>query len=87
LDVIKATFCSPKKLAGDDVWVLEVLSTSSFDFEQSMFKLAMQSNACVVMAKLIDVNLLMCLWHILSASKLLACFFPNYFKLVNTTML
>jgi hypothetical protein len=50
-----------------------------------MFKLAMKSNACVAMAKVIDMNPLMCLWCILLASKLLACSFLEYFKLVETT--
>jgi len=84
--VIKIAFCSPKKLAGSDVWVLEVLSTSFFDVEQFMFKLTMISNACVAMAKLIDMNLLTCLWCIFSASKLLVCSFPKYFKLAKIAM-
>ncbi len=79
--MIKVAFCSPKKLAGNDVWVLEVLSTSSFNIEQFMFKLTMISNACVAMAKLIEMNLLTHLWRIFSASKLVVCSFPKYFKL------
>jgi hypothetical protein len=39
--VIKVAFCNPKKLADNDVWVLEVLSTFSLNIEQFMFKLAM----------------------------------------------
>jgi hypothetical protein len=50
-----------------------------------MFKLAMKSNACAAMAKVIDMNPL--IWCILSASKLLARSFPEYFKLVKTTMI
>ncbi len=76
--MIKVAFCSPKKLADSDVWVL---STSSFNIEQFMFKLTMISNACVEMAKLIDMNLLTHLWRIFSASKLVVCSFPKYFKL------
>jgi hypothetical protein len=86
LDVIKVAFCSPKKLASSDVWVLEVLSTSSFNIEQSMFNLTMISNAHVTMAKLIDMNLLMHLWRIFLASKLLVCSFPKYFKLAKIAM-
>jgi len=55
-DVIKVAFSNPKKLADNDVWVPEVVLISSLNIEQSMFKLAMKSNACVVMAKTIDVN-------------------------------
>jgi hypothetical protein len=84
--VIKVAFCSPKKLASSDVWVLEVLSTSSFNIEQFMFKLTMISNACVAMAKLIDMNLLTHLWRIFSASKLIVCSFPKYFKLAKIVM-
>jgi len=54
--VIKVAFSNPKKLADNDVWVPEVVLISSLNIEQSMFKLAMKSNACVVMAKTIDVN-------------------------------
>jgi hypothetical protein len=84
--VIKVAFCSPKKLASNDVWVLEVLSTSSFNIEQFMFKLTMTSNACVVMAKLIDMNLLTHLWRIFSTSKLGVCSFPKYIKLAKIAM-
>jgi hypothetical protein len=84
--VIKVAFCSPKKLAGSDVWVLEVLSTSFFNIEQFMFKLTMISNACVGMAKLIDMNLSTHLWRIFSASKLAVCYFPKYFKLAKIAM-
>jgi hypothetical protein len=86
LDVIKVPFCSPKKLAGNDVWVFKVLSTSFFDIEQSMLKLTMKSNAHVAIAKLIDMNLLTRLWHIFLASRLLVCYFPKYFKLAKITM-
>jgi hypothetical protein len=54
--VIKVAFCNPKNLVGNDVWVFEVLLSSSFDIKQFMFKLAMKSNACAIMVKLIDVN-------------------------------
>jgi hypothetical protein len=84
--VIKVAFCNPKKLVGSDVWVPEVLLTSSLDIKQFMFKLAMKSNACATMVKLIDVNLLTCLWCTLSTSKLLACSFPKYFKLAKIVM-
>jgi hypothetical protein len=84
--VIKIAFCNPKKLANSDVWDPKVLSTSFFDIEKSMFKLTMKSNACVVMVKPIDVNLMMCLWYTLSASKLLIYLFLEYFKLAKITM-
>ncbi len=51
-----------------------------------MLKMAIKSNACVVMAKLIDVNPLMRIWCILSTSILLAYSFLEYFKLVKTSM-
>jgi hypothetical protein len=41
------------------VWVLKVLSTTSFGVQQSMVKMAMKSNVDVVMAKSHDVNPLM----------------------------
>ncbi len=84
--MIKATFCSPKKLADNDVWVPEVMSTSSLDIEQFMFKLAMNSSACTTMVKPINVNPLTHLWHTLSTSKLFAYSFLEYFKLVEIAM-
>ncbi len=84
--MIKVTFCNPKKLASNDVWVPEVMSTSSLDIEQSMFKLAMKSNACTAMAKPIDVNPLTHLWHTLSTLKLFAFFFLECFKLAKIAM-
>jgi hypothetical protein len=84
--VIKAAFCHPKKLADNYTWVLEVLLTTSLGIQQSMFKLAMKSNACVTMAKPVDVNPLTWLWHTLSTSRLHACAFPKYFKLVKIAM-
>jgi hypothetical protein len=60
LDGIKATFCHPKKLGNDDiVWVLKVLSTTSFGVHQSMVKMALKSTVGVVMAKSHDINPLM----------------------------
>ncbi len=84
--MIKVAFCSPKKLVGSDLWVLEVLSTFFFDVEQFVFKLTMISNVRAAMAKLIDMNILMCLWSIFSASKLLVCSFSKYFKLAKIAM-
>jgi hypothetical protein len=56
LDVIKVAFCHPKKLDDSDIWVLEVLLTTSLDIQRSMFKLAMKSNSRVAMVKSFDVN-------------------------------
>ncbi len=79
--MIKVTFCHPKKLDDSDTWVLEVLLTTSFDIQRSMFKLAMKSNACIAMVKPFDVNPLIWLWCILSTSRVRACAFPKYLKL------
>jgi len=55
--MIKVAFCNPKKLADNDVWVLEVLSTFSLNIEQFMYvQVGHESNACATMVKLIDVN-------------------------------
>jgi hypothetical protein len=62
LDVIKVAFCHPKKLDGSDVWVLEVLLATSFDIQQSLFNLAMKSNACATKVKPLDVNPLTHIW-------------------------
>ncbi len=51
-----------------------------------MFKLTMISNVHAAMVKLIDMNLLTCLWCIFLASKLLVCSFPKYFKLAKIAM-
>jgi hypothetical protein len=75
LDVIKATFCHPKKLGNSDVWVLKVLLVTSFDIRQSIFKLAMKSNAYIAMAKLLDVNALTHLWCTFPAFRMLAVLF------------
>jgi len=85
LDVIKVTFCHPKKLADNDIWVLEVLLAASLDIQQSMFKLAMKSNACATMAKLFDVNPLTWLQRTFLASRVFACAFFEYFKLAKLT--
>ncbi len=79
--MIKATFCHPKKLANSDTWVLEVLSTTSLDIQQSMFKLTMKSNACVTMVKSLDVNPSMWLQCTFSTSRVFAYAFLEYFKL------
>jgi hypothetical protein len=60
--------------------------TSSFDIEQFMFKLAMNSNAYIAMVKPIDVKPLTHLWHTLSTSRLFAYSFLEYFKLVEIAM-
>jgi hypothetical protein len=87
LDVIKVAFYHPKKLGNSDVWVHEVLSTASLDIQQSMFKLAMKSNACAAMVKPLDVNdPLTCLWWTFSTSRVLTCSFPKYFKLIKIGM-
>ncbi len=84
--MIKVIFCNPKKLANSDVWVPKVMSTSSFDIEQSMLKLAMKSNACIAMVKPINMNPLMHLWHTLLTSRLFVYSFLKYFKLAEITM-
>ncbi len=87
LDVIKATFCHPKKLGNSDiVWVLKFLSTTSFGVQQSMVKMAMKSNVGVVMAKLHDMSSLMCLQCTLSTSVMFTCSFVEYFKLAKFAM-
>ncbi len=63
LDVIKVGFYHPKKLGSSDVWAHEMLSIASFDIQQSMFKLAINSIAWAAMAKPLYVNdALICLW-------------------------
>jgi hypothetical protein len=42
LDVIKESFCHPKKLGSNDIWRLEVLLATSLDIQQSLLKLAMK---------------------------------------------
>jgi hypothetical protein len=86
LDVIKVAFCHPKKSDNSDVWVPEVLSATSFDIQQSLFKLAMKSNACVAMAKSLDVNPLTHLWQTFLTSEVFTYSFPKYFKLVEIAM-
>jgi hypothetical protein len=47
----------PKKLGKIDVWVHDVkLSMASLDIQQFIFKVAMKSNANVIMVKPLDVN-------------------------------
>ncbi len=87
LDVIKATICHPKKLGNSDiVWVLKVLSTTSFSVQQSIVKMAMKSNVGFVMAKLHDMSSLMHLQCTLSTSIMFTCSFVEYFKLAKITM-
>jgi hypothetical protein len=65
----------------------EVLSTTSLDIQQSMFKLDMKSNACVALAKPCDVNHpLTHIWRTFSTSRVPICSFPKYFKLVEIGM-
>ncbi len=87
MDVIKVAFCHPKKLGNSDVWVFKVLLAASFDIRQSIFKLVMKSNAYTAVAKLFDVNPLTHLWCTFPASRMLACSFPEYFKLAKITMI
>jgi hypothetical protein len=54
--VIKKHIATPKKTNNFDVWVFEVLSTTSLDIEQFLFKLSMESNAVDAMAKLTNEN-------------------------------
>jgi len=86
--VIKATFCHPKKLVDSDTWVLEVLSATSIDIQQSMFKLTMKSNVCAIMVKSLNVNLLTQLQCTFLASRVFAFAFFEYFKLakLNTNL-
>jgi hypothetical protein len=42
LDVIKAIFYHLKKLVDNVTWVPKILLVTSFDIQQSMFKLAMK---------------------------------------------
>jgi len=86
MDVIKITFCHPKKLVDSETWVLKVLSVASFDMQQSMFKLVMKSNTCATMVKPLEMNPLTWLWHTLSTFRVLVCAFPEYFKLVEIAM-
>ncbi len=83
--MIKVTFCHPKKLADNDIWVPEVLLAASLDIQQFMFKLAMKSNACATMTKLFDVNPLTWFQRTFLASKVFACAFFEYFKLAKLT--
>jgi hypothetical protein len=78
LEGIKVAFCHPKKLGSNDVWVLEMLSITSLDIQQSLLKLAMKSNACVAMAKPLDVNPLTHLWRTLSTSIMFTDFLPKF---------
>jgi hypothetical protein len=73
-------------LASSDVWVFEVLLASFLDIKQFMFKFAMKSNACVAMAKPIDVNLLKHLWRILFDIQIIGFYFLEYFKLAKIAM-
>jgi hypothetical protein len=86
LDVIKVAFCHPKKLDNSDVWALKCYQQLPLTFQQSLFKLAMKSNACAAMAKSLDVNPLTCLWQTLSTSGVFTNSFPKYFKLVEIAM-
>jgi hypothetical protein len=81
LDVIKVTFCHPKKLGNSDVWVLEVLSTTTLDIQQSLLKKTMKSNARVAIFKPFDVNPLTRFWRTFSTSIVLTYSFLDYFKL------
>jgi hypothetical protein len=86
LEGIKVAFCHPKNLGSNDVWVLEMLSITSLDIQQSLLKLAMKSNACVAMAKPLDVNPLTHRWRTLSTSIMFTYFLPKKFKLVEIAM-
>ncbi len=46
----------------------------------------MKSNVCASMTKPLDVNPLIRLWHTFSTSKILACAFFEYLKLVKIAM-
>ncbi len=72
---------------GIDVWVLEVLLTTFLDIQESIFMLAMKSNALDTVAKLANLNPLTQLLCILLASKMISCSFFKYFKLAKIAMI
>jgi hypothetical protein len=72
--VIKITYCQPKKV-GIDVWVLEMLLTTFLDIQQSIFMLAMKSNALGTAAKLANLNPLTQLLCTFLANKMISCSF------------
>jgi hypothetical protein len=77
LEGINVSFFHTKKLGSNDVWVFEMLLTTSLDIQQSLFKLAMKPNAYVAMSKPLDVNPLTHIWRILSTSIMLHVFFQK----------
>jgi hypothetical protein len=73
-------------MGSNDVWVLEMSLATSLNIQQFLFKLAMKSNACVAMAKPLDVNPLTHFWCTLSTSIMFTYSFPKNFKLVEIAM-
>jgi hypothetical protein len=65
---------------------LKCFLTTFLDIQQSMFMLAMKSNALDTRTKLANLNPLTQLLCTLLANKMISCFFLEYFKLANIVM-
>jgi hypothetical protein len=65
LNVLKAFFCTPKKIGVVEHVVLEVLCAYTLDVQKSMFKITMKSNAKVTLGPLSTINPLTKMWGII----------------------
>jgi hypothetical protein len=65
LNVLKAFFCTPKKIGVVEHVVIEVLCASTLNVQKSMFKITMESNAKVSLGLFSTINPLTKMWGII----------------------
>jgi hypothetical protein len=84
LNVLKAFFCTPKKIGVVEHVVLEVLCASTLNVQKSMFKIIMKSNAKATLGPPSTINPLTKMWGIIFHSIVL---FHNILKYVKPTQI
>jgi hypothetical protein len=81
LDIIKATLYQLKKVGPNEVLVLSLFSTPSFDLQRSLFVNTMTKNAKLVRQKHSDVNPVTKLWRTFTSFQILEVKILEYTKL------
>jgi hypothetical protein len=81
LAIPKVTFCQPKKVGLNEVWVPTMFSATAFHLQRFLFVLTMKNNAQLTMQKPFNLNPVTKLWKTLSSSQILEHQILEYIKL------
>jgi hypothetical protein len=81
LEIIKATLYQPKKVGPNEVWVLGLFFTPTFDLQRSLFVFTMTKNVKLAMQKPSNVKPVTKLWRTLTSFRILEVKIPEYTKL------